>query len=96
MLPRSIGRPHLPSFADFLHVLGGNYLPGVGDDPATLSVISRGPFQQSDHQPPSIVLTNPGASLTTSQNVLVAGRVTDDLSGVASLQAQVDTRASST
>ena len=65
-------------------------MPGVGDDPATLSVIGRGPFQQSDHQPPSIVLTSPGAGLATNHNLLVAGRVTDALSGVASLQAQVD------
>ncbi len=45
----------------------------------------------SDHSPPTITLTNPSTgSVTTSSNLTITGTVLDNLSGVASLQAQVD------
>src|SRR5262249_49899450 len=43
-----------------------------------------------DVLPPSVVLTSPTSGQLTNTNVTVAGQVTDDLSGVASLRAQVD------
>ncbi len=45
----------------------------------------------SDHTPPTITLTNPSSgSVTTSSNITITGTVLDNLSGVASLQAQFD------
>ena len=45
----------------------------------------------SDHTPPIITLTNPSAgSVTTTSNIMISGTVLDGLSGVASLQAQID------
>src|SRR5271157_4185900 len=43
-----------------------------------------------DATPPVIALTNPGVSLTTNANITLNGTVTDNLSGVDSLNAQVD------
>jgi hypothetical protein len=43
-----------------------------------------------DTKPPAIAIQTPTAGLTTNANVLVSGTVTDDLSGVAMLQEQVD------
>jgi hypothetical protein len=43
-----------------------------------------------DTTPPTIAIQTPTAGLTTNANVLVSGMVTDDVSGVASLQEQVD------
>ena len=48
-------------------------------------------FQRSqDSVPPTITLTSPDAGVISPTNVTVAGRVTDGVSGVASLQGQVD------
>ncbi len=45
----------------------------------------------SDKTPPTITFTNPPTgSVTTSSNLTITGTVLDNLSGVASLQAQVD------
>jgi hypothetical protein len=43
-----------------------------------------------DTTPPTIVITNPTAALTTSSNFTISGQVSDSLSGVASLTATVD------
>ncbi len=43
-----------------------------------------------DSQPPIISIETPGPNLLTNSNVTITGQVTDDLSGVAKLQAQVD------
>jgi Bacterial Ig domain len=43
-----------------------------------------------DVQPPVITITSPPSGQVTNQNVTVIGQVTDNLSGVASLQAAVD------
>lgn len=43
-----------------------------------------------DTQPPVIIVQSPGPRLVTNKNVTVTGHVTDDRSGVATLQAQVD------
>jgi RHS repeat-associated protein len=43
-----------------------------------------------DTRPPTVVLSSPTAGLVTNQNVTIAGQVTDALSGVASLQGQID------
>jgi hypothetical protein len=43
-----------------------------------------------DTTPPAVAITSPAAQLTTNARVTVTGRATDALSGVASLQAQVD------
>ena len=43
-----------------------------------------------DTAPPAIVIQSPVAGLTTNANVVVSGMVTDDLTGVAMLQEQVD------
>src|SRR5207302_90255 len=43
-----------------------------------------------DAQPPQVTIASPVSGLPTNHNVTVSGRVTDNLSGVASLQAQVD------
>jgi hypothetical protein len=43
-----------------------------------------------DTTPPVITVTSPSAGLTTSQNITVSGHVTDNLSGVATLQEAVD------
>src|SRR5262249_29251923 len=40
--------------------------------------------------PPVVALSSPAAGAVTGTNVTVAGRVTDAVSGVASLEAQVD------
>ena len=42
-----------------------------------------------DTQPPVVTITSPTPGLLTRQDVLVAGRVTDDLSGVSRLQARL-------
>src|SRR5439155_21428972 len=48
-------------------------------------------FQRSqDSVPPTITLTSPDAGVISPTNVTVAGQVTDSVSGVASLQGQVD------
>jgi len=44
----------------------------------------------SDKTPPTIVIVSPATGLTTQSNVTVTGQVTDDFTGVATLQAQVD------
>ncbi|MFI5455338.1 MAG: Ig-like domain-containing protein [Isosphaerales bacterium] len=45
----------------------------------------------SDQTPPAITLTNPASgSVTTSSNITITGTVLDNLSGVQSLQAQID------
>jgi hypothetical protein len=43
-----------------------------------------------DNTPPMITVTSPAPGLATNSNATVTGQVTDDLSGVASLQAAVD------
>ena len=43
-----------------------------------------------DATPPVIAMTSPSVSLTTNANITVNGKVTDNLSGVASLTASVD------
>lgn len=45
---------------------------------------------QNDTQPPTITVQGPAANVLTNQNPTVTGRVLDNLSGVAQLQAQVD------
>jgi hypothetical protein len=71
----------------------------VGTDP--LRVVATDGFGQQasagldvtrvvDNTPPTIAIHTPKAGLTTNANVLVSGTVTDDFSGVASLQEQVD------
>src|SRR5436305_1125312 len=44
----------------------------------------------ADTRPPVVTIVSPAAGLVTDQEVSVAGAVTDDAFGVASLQAQVD------
>jgi hypothetical protein len=46
-----------------------------------------------DSQPPALMIATPTAGLTTNANVLVSGQVTDDRSGVAALQEQIDSGA---
>src|SRR5262249_27863910 len=69
--------------------------PGVN----TLRTQSSDAFGQSrvaltqvtlDTQAPTITITSPAPNLVTSNNITIAGLVTDDLSGVASLTAQLD------
>jgi hypothetical protein len=43
-----------------------------------------------DTMPPTITIQSPAAGSTANDNISVSGRVTDDLTGVASLQEQVD------
>ena len=47
-----------------------------------------------DTHPPTVVIASPSSGLTTNTNVTITGQVTDDGSGVATLQAQVDSGAS--
>lgn len=58
-----------------------------------LSVTRRGGGTQPpvvDRQAPTLTLRGPASGLVTRTNVSIAGRVADNLSGVASLTAQVD------
>jgi RHS repeat-associated protein len=43
-----------------------------------------------DTTPPQIAVNSPSPGLATNQNITISGQVTDDLSGVASLEAAVD------
>jgi hypothetical protein len=52
--------------------------------------VQFGTPQGVDDQPPTVVIQSPETGLTTDTNVTVAGQVSDDLSGVASLECQVD------
>jgi RHS repeat-associated protein len=52
--------------------------------------IDFAPTNPTDNTPPTITLTSPSAGIVTNHNVTVAGQVTDDSSGVASLQAKID------
>src|SRR5262249_43786197 len=54
------------------------------------SVVTTSVQVSLDTQPPQVTILSPAPGLLTDQNVTVTGRVTDNLSGVASLQAQVD------
>jgi len=56
-----------------------------------VDVLVLGLHHRLDTQPPTISVTSPATGLVTKSNVTVSGLVTDDVSGVASLQAQVDT-----
>jgi hypothetical protein len=49
------------------------------------------PSPTADHQPPTLLLLTPVPDLVTQTNVTVSGSVTDDLSGVALLEARTDT-----
>jgi methionine-rich copper-binding protein CopC len=75
-------------------------LNGSADGPHVVRLVatdvagnSTAPAQVSftlDTQPPVVVLSGPAPGETTNQNITVVGQVTDSLSGVASLQASID------
>jgi hypothetical protein len=65
-------------------------LPGLTADLPQPAGQAQGTRQAPDVQPPRVVIQTPRAGATVKGNVTVSGRVSDDLSGVASLQAQVD------
>jgi hypothetical protein len=54
------------------------------------SVVTTSTTVSLDTQPPVVTIASPVPGSLTNHNATVAGRVTDNLSGVASLQAQVD------
>lgn len=69
------------------------FLRGVTNEDIITGFIASDEYangQIVDHQPPVIIVQSPGARLVTNKNVTVTGHVTDDRSGVATLQAQVD------
>jgi RHS repeat-associated protein len=80
---------------------GGSYsfTTGLQTGANTLQVRARDTFGQAafasvgvslDTQAPVVTLTSPTAPVTTNANVTLTGQVTDNLAGVASLQAAVD------
>jgi RHS repeat-associated protein len=80
---------------------GGSYSFTTSLQPGTntLQVRARDTFGQVayasvgvslDTQAPAVTLTSPTAPVTTNANVTLTGQVTDNLAGVASLQAAVD------
>src|SRR5439155_26713648 len=54
------------------------------------SVVTTSTRVSLDTQPPQVTIASPASGLLTDHNITVTGRVTDNLSGVTSLQAKVD------
>ncbi len=69
--------------ANDLHVVSSD---GFGQQSSAALTVTR----IVDTQPPTIVIQSPSAGATLNNNITVSGRVTDDLTGVATLQERVD------
>jgi RHS repeat-associated protein len=70
---------------------GSQTLHVLAYDPSSNLIATSVPFPFTfDTQPPQLVIQSPASLLTTNTNVAVTGRVTDVHSGLAGLQAQVD------
>jgi hypothetical protein len=69
--------------ANALHVVATD---GFGQQSSASLTITR----IVDTTPPTIAIQSPAAGSTANHNITVSGRVTDDLTGVATLQEQVD------
>ena len=87
-----------PDRFEHIHQTGNQFafedLFGGGDrdfnDLVVTVAFSQPPPLQTDHNPPVVKLTSPSNGLETRQNPTVTGRATDDQSGVASVEAEVD------
>jgi RHS repeat-associated protein len=87
-----------PDRFEHIHQTGNRFafedLFGGGDrdfnDLVVTVAFSQPPPLQTDHTPPVVKLTSPPNGLEARQNPIVSGTATDDQSGVASVEAEVD------